>query len=90
MKDKILEILLDKIKATPHDYYPTGIEGIPQSSREISYMVKAFTEWKDLNTMTDRITRYKIQYMISDMNIPAIWMNFDELFDYWYANIKDK
>ena len=49
MTDKILEILIDKIKATPHDYYPTGIEGIPQSAREIAGMVKEFTEWMTCN-----------------------------------------
>lgn len=87
MKEKILEILIDKIKATPHDYYPTGIEGIPQSAREITDMGKAFTEWKDLETIVQRQTRYTVKYLLLDLDAPPDLMTLDELFNYWYDNI---
>jgi hypothetical protein len=84
MKEKILEILIDKIKATPHDYYPTGIEGIPQSAREIAGMVKEFIEWMTCNHVF-RATNYSsVLYTIySDCHEYTL----DELFNYWYDNI---
>lgn len=91
MKDKILEILIDKIKATPHDYYPTGIEGIPQSAREITDMVKAFTEWLIIEQEIF-MGELSEKYIIND-NIHVNGKRLetlDELFDYWYDNIRKK
>ena len=87
MKDKILEILLDKIKATPHDYYPTGIEGIPQSAREIADMVKAFTKWKDENSAVIFIRDGKEGRWYAHN---SRYFTFDNLFTYWYDNIRKK
>lgn len=88
MKDKILEILIDKIKATPHDYYPTGIEGLPQSAREIADMVQKFVEWLML-------TDNDFYPQIDDNGKPCYWeyneskvVSFDYVFDYWFNNIK--
>ena len=87
MTDKILEILIDKIKATPHDYYPTGIEGISQSAREIAGMVKEFTEWMTCNHVF-RATNYSsVLYTIYCDNHKY---TLDELFNYWYDNIREK
>lgn len=89
MKDKILEILIDKIKATPHDFYPTGIEGLPQSAREIADMVQKFVEWLAENHVEHHP---KFNVWIRHEN----WkerLTFDELFSYWFENIyniKDK
>ena len=91
MTDKILEILIDKIKATPHDYYPTGIEGIPQSAREIADMVKAFTEWLIIEQEIF-MGELSEKYIIND-NIHVNGKRLetlDELFDYWYDNIRKK
>jgi len=91
VKDKILEILIDKIKATPHDYYPTGIEGIPQSAREITDMVKAFTEWLIIEQEIF-MGELSEKYIIND-NIHVNGKRLetlDELFDYWYDNIRKK
>jgi len=91
VKDKILEILIDKIKATPHDYYPTGIEGIPQSAREITDMVKAFTEWLIIEQEIF-MGELSEKYIIND-NIHVKGKRLetlDELFDYWYDNIRKK
>ena len=91
MKDKILEILIDKIKATPHDYYPTGIEGIPQSAREIANMIKDFTTWLIIEQEIF-MGELSEKYIIND-NIHVNGKRLetlDELFDYWLNNIKDK
>jgi hypothetical protein len=91
MKDKILKILLDKIKVTPYDYYPTGIEGIPQSAREIADMVKAFTEWLIIEQEIF-MGELSEKYIIND-NIHVNGKRLetlDELFDYWYDNIRKK
>ena len=102
MKKRILEILIDKIKATPHDYYPTGIEGIPQSAREIADMVKAFTTWLafkshgnfnpkfELHKYWDgTINEWRAMFRKLD-NFKWVEITIDELFDYWFDNIRKK
>ncbi len=44
---------------------------------------RGFVEWKDFNTMTGRITKTKMQYMVSSFDYPAVWMSLDELFEFW-------
>ena len=78
MKDKILEILLKKWKSSP------------TAASEIADMVKAFTEWKDLKTIVQRQTRYTVKYHLLDMDAPLDLMTLDELFNYWYNNIREK
>jgi hypothetical protein len=99
MKDKILEILIDKIKATPHDFYPTGIEGLPQSAREIADMVQKFVEWL-MMVITQEFfpqiadggnTEYFDYY--GKIKQKDDLVTLDELFTYWHKNIyniKDK
>ena len=98
MKDKILEIIS---KYKDLDCYYDFLEDNKEKALEnkasleniaigIADMVKEFTEWKDLNTMTDRITRYEVRYMLSDMDAPAEWITIDNLFNYWFDNIREK
>jgi len=94
MKDAILEILLDKIKATTHDFYPTGIEGLPQSSREIAEMMKEFIEWykneETYNVIMDDIVMIAVVSLINNTTSNSMegYFTFDELFTYWKENIK--
>ena len=89
MKNAILEILLDKVKATPHDFYPTGIEGLPQSAREIASMMSKFIEWCIKEVCTDIDENHKIIYFIWFEYKATYFKNIDELFIYWKENIKN-
>ena len=90
MKDKILGIMQGVDKANADKHYENPDKRQKTSARLIADMVNAFTEWKDLNTMTDRITRYEVRYMLSDMDAPAEWITIDNLFNYWFDNIREK
>lgn len=102
MKDKILEILIDKIKATPHDYYPTGIEGLPQSAREIAGMVQKFVEWlayKSHGNFNSKFDLYKYwdgttnEWRAAFRQFTGMkWedISIEDMFTYWFDNIKDK
>lgn len=48
---------------------------------------KEFLLWKDLCTITNKVSRIEVRYTLSDMYAPAKWMRLDELFDYW-KNLK--
>ncbi|NLG02393.1 MAG: hypothetical protein GX567_00935 [Clostridia bacterium] len=74
MKDKILEIIS---KYKDLDCYYDFLED----------MGKDFTEWKDLETIVQRQTRYTVKYLLLDLDAPPDLMTLDELFDYWYDNI---
>ena len=93
MKDAILEILLDKVKATAHDFYPTGIEGLPQSARDIAELMAAFIKWLSYENHPfvpwwDVIDGKRIDYFTDEIN-PKKW-SIDELFTYWYDNVYKK
>lgn len=67
------------------------VEGTPEkSAAEIESHVFEFMEWKDLNTITDKITRTSVKYMLLDMNTPAYWMSPQEIYNHWWNNIKNK
>ena len=91
MKDAILEILLDKVKATAHDFYPTGIEGLPQSAREIAELVTAFIKWL-IDEQEIFLGDLSERYITKD-NIVVDGkksLTLDELFTYWKANVYKK
>ena len=90
MKDKILEIMQGVDKANADKHYENPDKRQKTSARLIAGMVKAFTEWKDLETIVQRQTRYTVKYLLLDLDAPPDLMTLDELFNYWYDNIKDK
>jgi hypothetical protein len=53
-----------------------------------NYYPKEFVEWKDKNTLSDKISRTEVRYFLKDMDAPLDWMTLDEVFDYWTKNIK--
>lgn len=90
MKDKIIKIIQkDNLgnNQLMNMYLPQDIN---KDASEIADMVKAFTEWKDLETIVQRQTRYTVKYLLLDLDAPPDLMTLDELFNYWYDNIKDK
>lgn len=50
---------------------------------------KEFVEWKDKNTMTDRISRTEMRYMLTDLDAPLYWWTLDEIFNYWLKNVNN-
>lgn len=82
MKDVILEILLDKVKATAHDFYPTSIEGLPQSAREIAELMTAFIEWIRRNADGEGTD----EWFIGDDKLYTL----EELFTFWHTEIYKK
>ncbi len=52
------------------------------------YYPKKFVEWKDKNTLSDKISRTEIRYFLTDMDAPLDWMTLDELFYYWIKNVR--
>ncbi len=47
-----------------------------------------FIEWKDFNTMTDKIKKDKMVYMITDIDAPLTWFTLDGLYEYWIKNVE--
>ena len=92
MKDAILEILLNKVKATAHDFYPTGIEGLPQSAREIAELMTEFIEWIGLeygfHSLAIREIDMKWLYPL-DLDEDKEYTT-NELFTYWHDNVYKK
>lgn len=95
MKDKILEIIskykdLDCYYDFLEDNKEKALENkasLENIATEIADMGKDFTEWKDLETIVQRQTRYTVKYLLLDLDAPPDLMTLDELFDYWYDNI---
>ena len=52
------------------------------------YYPKEFVEWKDKNTLSDKISRTEVRYFLKDMDAPLDWMTLDEVYNYWTNNIK--
>lgn len=50
------------------------------------YYPKEFVEWKDKNTLSDKISRTEVRYFLTDMDAPLDLMTLDELFNYWKEN----
>lgn len=87
MKDKILEIMQGVDKANADKHYENPDKRQKTSARLIAGMVKEFIEWMTCNHVY-RATNYSsVLYTIySDCHEYTL----DELFNYWYDNIKDK
>ena len=79
MEEKIYEILIENrvMQASAFD-----------TAKEIASHFREFIEWKDVNTMCDRISKTEVRYMLSDINAPAIWVTLDELYNYWIKEVK--
>jgi hypothetical protein len=56
-------------------------------SKEIASHIMKFIEWKDLNTMSDKISKNEMKYMISDFSVPAKWITLGKLYQYWLTEI---
>lgn len=91
MKDVLLKILNTQITAykeepVNHHNHPEFvnviIDGFENAATEIADIVKAFDEWKDSNC------EYKdTLYLFPDY---GYWMDYDNLFRFWYNEIREK
>lgn len=59
-----------------------------RAAKEITEHIVEFVLWKDLNTMTDRITKKEVKYLIADMDCPLSWIDLKELYQYWLTQKK--
>ena len=87
MKDKILEIMQRVDKANADKHYENPDKRQKTSARLIAGMVKEFIEWMTCNHVF-RATNYSsVLYTIYD---DCHEYTLDELFNYWYDNIREK
>ena len=80
MEEQILGIL-EKITDNEWGYFD-------DAAKEISVSFREFNKWKEMNVLTDRISKKEIRYMLRDINSFDKWMNFDELYQHWLTKIK--
>lgn len=87
MKDKIHEIMQGVDKANADKHYENPDKRQKTSARLIAGMVKEFIEWMTCNHVF-RATNYSsVLYTIyGDCHEYTL----DELFNYWYNNIREK
>lgn len=91
MKDKILEIMQKTDKVNENKHYSPPDKRQKISAKLIADMIQKFVEWLiiDQEIFMGELTE---QYIIND----NLYVNgrklktLDELFNYWFNNIKDK
>ena len=85
MEEKMLEIIRNRINGF---LSCTVQQQEVHAAKEIASHFKSFIEWKDVNTMYDRISKTEVRYVLSDINAPAIWVTLDELYNFWVKEVK--